>query len=348
MSLLKRNDTAISPSGSSAAGNSEDLTASWSLSSASSEDETTCDDEDTTRLFVHQNDDEHDESEEECNPFIEGEQKLVILRKDFKIALIGTTVVTTVWAVLGGISIGIYADYRKKCATQNTFGMFGICMLIYMMLRYMFIAIVLGVALYHSSNKREFEKLANQYNAMLEKVSTSRNESVKRHVTKGTSTAATKATIGMGQDIEMFNHVKRLTSPHHFNASKRRHHSDMPHNVLSKILSSAMTSMKNCVLMQETLRGKGAYSCSQKHDRDDRKYKKRVLLFLAGVDITPLLSSICYVFVGITAELPPYTENTVCVVSLAFNWTLVGIFILYSIVCCFPLFFRIFQKKTTQ
>lgn len=336
MSSLKRNRE-LPPS--PPPGNTDDLVSLSSLSSTSSSVE---DVEDKTCLLRHGNDsdngDDYDDNEENCNPFIDGEQKLGILRKNVKMTFVGTTLMAMVWGILGGISVGIYVEYRKTCESHSTFGMIGVCLLIYVTLRHTVFAVVLGMALYYSTNRRQFQKLANQYNVMLQKVDVGRNNSVKRHVTKGPTT---KATIGMGQEIDMFNHVKRMTSMRKLNSPKTRDDGEVPQNVL---LNSIM-SLKNCHLMREMSRGGFAYSCSQKQDGDGSKFRNRSLLILAGMDTAPLFSVIFYVFVGISVDFSGSFKSSVCVVSLALNWILICLFTLYGIVCCIPLFFRIFQRQ---
>ena len=141
-------------------------------SSSSSEEETNFNSEDTISLCSHDEDeDEDDENEdEESNPFIEGEKKLAILPKQLMTTFVCTTLIAIVWVVLSSISVLLHIEYRKKCNTSDAFGTFGICLLVFMTIRYTTSAILLGFATYRCSkiNKRcGFEKLAEQYQSML-------------------------------------------------------------------------------------------------------------------------------------------------------------------------------------
>jgi len=267
-----------------------------------------------------------DESEDkEYNPFVEGEKKLVVLPKQLTRTFVCTTLIAVVCAVLSGVSVGIHIEYRERCNTSDAFGMFGICLLVFMTVRYTTSAVFLGVATYRSSKINKtcgFQKLAEQYKSMLEKVNVG-------SVMKRKSTSATKATIEMGRKIDMFNYIRALT------ASRRPPppppHTDITHNVLL----NAMSSLKACHLLNED---SCKYAYSQRGKDDD---KTRLLYIMAGIDTVPLLSLIFFIFVGTETEL--LQETSICVVSLAFNWTLVAIFILFCAASCTSLFFRILQ-----
>jgi len=278
------------------------------MSSSSSE-------EDIISLCPHE-----EEEEESCNPFVEGEKRLVVLSKQLTKTFVCTTLIAIVWAVLSGISIGIHIEYRVRCSVSDAFGLFGICLLIFMTIRYTTSTVLIGVAVYRSSkiNKSSrFQKLFEEYQSMLEKVNFG-------SVTKRKSTSATKATIEMGRKIDMFNYIRMLM------ATSRSPYTDVP-------LFNAMLSLKDCRLLNEDF-------YKQTHGRKEDHNDNMLLLYvMAAIDAVPLLSLIFFFFIGTETQLPQ-TESTICVVSLAFNWTLVGIFTLFCIVCCAPLFFRILQR----
>ena len=156
-------------------------------------------------------------------------------------------------------------------------------------------------------------------------------------LTKTTSSSAVKATVDMGRKIDMFNYVRALMVSR--NSKLRQPHIDIPHNILPKTLSNAMSSLKNCHLLTNGDSLKHAYGQRQDHHDDNT----RLLYIMAGIDSVPLLSLIFFIFVGIETELPS-VETSICVVSLAFNWMLIAIFILFCSACCTPLFFRILKR----
>jgi len=138
--------------------------------SSSSEEETSFDSEDTISLSSHDEDDENED--DASNPYIEGEKKLVILPKQLMTTFVCTTLIAIVWATLSGIAVLIHTVYREKCNASDAFGMFGICLLVFMTIRYTASAILLGIATYHSRkvNKRcGFEKLADHCHSVLSK-----------------------------------------------------------------------------------------------------------------------------------------------------------------------------------
>jgi len=148
------------------------------------------------------------------------------------------------------------------------------------------------------------------------------------------SSSAIKATIEMGRKIDMFNYIRALMASRN---SKRQLRTDIPRNVLPNTLSNAMSSLKNCHLLNNE------YSYKHTYDQQKKDDNTRLLYVMAGIDTVPLLSLIFFIFVGTETELPS-AESSICVVSLAFNWTLVAIFILFCFVCCTPLLFRILKR----
>lgn len=304
-------------------------------------------------LEVEEEDDEIGDIE--TNPFVECEQSFKTFKRHLKLWFFGNIIVLIVWTSLFGLSLVLHFKYKESCERANAFGTIGVCLLAFLTIRHLASSILLGSALYHSrkiNHQEGFRSAMHSYEDILDTIDFGKSENIQKYVKKMKHNRATKSTIEMGRALDMFNYTKKIA---HVSLSpvelpSRRYPAAMTSTPTADNIKKAMRSLSDSYFLNGHLQNETIANVkrSSVHETKNGAYQHyKILIGLCSFDVVPLFSVVVYIMIGAeTVDYQPLVPGSrVCGTSLAFNWIVVGIFILHNIVCIFPVYFRLFVNK---
>ena len=213
--------------------------------------------------------------------------------------------------------------------------------------------------IYEIAFKLDFQRLISDYDAILESMRECRpDHGINKYVTKRKCSNATEATVAMGRSLDMFHHVRMMTSVHAFSTPKTKHVATMSHDEMTVKLNGAIESLRRCYLLRTKRHclaqsAHGKYLGSGNSKSNDSSANKTASMVMGCYDVIPMFSLIAYIIVGSeNSLLDDYhnnnnnnNNNNICMESLTFNWIVISLFIIHNLVLTLPICYRAVTGK---
>lgn len=261
-------------------------------------------------------------------------------------------IMTTMWGVLFILAVIFYVNFKRECTAVNTFGTFGVCLVTYQFLRYLFSTTVVVSALYGVTHQREPTAATTTTNISLARADTNRS----------TQSPSEQMLYAMDkrvqQSVRSYKHVRDamlrvLQDTKGVSMSTTRPTDDDISQAVKPLMRYACTEGW-CKTM-----GQDVYSVDQAHESKHAQpfsmlaTQSNPVLFMCAVDALPLLSVFFYIIAGVDGNLysPKVPSSPMCDRSTILNWVIVSICLLHNCFCVLPVLVRLVtasQKRIFQ
>lgn len=256
--------------------------------------------------------------------------KFNISKPNYKKFCIFLAIGTLFWAIMLAIGVSLYVIYHKKCKFYNSFELFGICLLVYINIRYIF-DFIIGLITYYKHSKVTKQEDENDQVLLQNETLASQNPEPKY---RATDHSCLLKTVDMSKKIQ---HYLKNDAYMQDILSKK-----LPFDVdfTQEQLMSALTNVGN--IREKWSLNKHKYT--DLHNIHNLKF---------GLEAIPLLSVIFFLIIGINAFHSNYVYstnillNTGCQSVTIFNWILVCLFIIHSLFKLLPILMSLFYNSST-
>lgn len=255
-------------------------------------------------------------------------QQIVTVQSKYKRFCAVLLTMATFWILMFGIGIYLYVEEKRKCKLTGNFELFGICLLVYINLRYWFELSI--VAMVYCKHYRK-------------QIPSDTDSTASQVLVIGSHRLACDAideecfgkTCIMGQ--KKLDASALETCIHEYLNGSECHDGSLMHDKLLRALSSLEKLKKKLFSVSE----KNFKTMSAAKTHQPIALRKLNQIFLS-LEVIPLLSIIFYIIIGVTSPQSSViftkdnTGGSACYMLTVFNWILVSIFIVQSIVKLIP------------
>lgn len=273
--------------------------------------------------------DNSDSEEQNSNDYLNKTIDFNVSKPNYKKFCIFLAIGSLFWLVMLAVAVFLYVTYHKKCKFYNSFELFGICLLVYVNVRYVF-DLTLGLVTYCKRCKKERQRAENREELLPgSEALTAENPELTRRVTDGQCLCKT---------VDMSKKIESYTSNDVCIRCILRQEPSSVNDFTQEQLLSALANVGN-------IRKKWSLN-EQKRTALHNLHNLKL-----GLETVPLLSVVFYFVIVINASHSNYvydthssSEDDGCHNVIAFNWVLLSVFIIHGLFKLLPILVCIFYN----